>query len=99
MPIRAACREANGSLAEPPRLALDAEQTDPVVNDQVRTSVLPERQKHAVACIVEREHDCQGRSIADSLRVSHQQIVAQAADGPRPKNDSAVSPTMFFVPE
>jgi hypothetical protein len=48
---------------------------------------------------VQREHHRQGGLIADSLRVGHQQIVAQAPDGATAETVSTASLTMFLVPE
>jgi hypothetical protein len=97
--VGAARRESHGTLAEPSRLALDAEQTDAVVNDQVRAGVLTEWKEHPVARTVQREHHRQSGLIADGLRVSHQRIVAQAPDGATAETVSTASPTMFLMPE
>jgi hypothetical protein len=84
MAVRTAGRKANSSSAQPSGLALDASQLDTIIDNQVTARVLSERQEHCVARVMEHEHHCEGRSIADGLRM-HARIVAAAADGPRPR--------------
>jgi ribosomal silencing factor RsfS len=75
MSVRTTASKPDGSVPESSCLALDSGERLAVVDDKVIACVLSERHKNSVACHPEREHDCQGSSVAYIFRMLSLHIV------------------------
>jgi hypothetical protein len=84
MALTAADRKANGSQSKPSRLALNAGETHPVVDDQVTTGVLTEWKVDRKIGISKGEHDRELRPVTDRLRMFHLLSVPEVSAGPCP---------------
>ena len=81
MGVRACRAELDGTIAKPPGLALAPLESASVVDDEVVSSVLAERNAYRVAELAEAEHNGQSRTIADVLRVFHPNSLFRCSDG------------------
>jgi hypothetical protein len=89
--VGAARGEDHGAVTESSRFALNADKTRLEINHEVIPRVLSERQEEIEARIVQSQHDCESRPVADPFRVFHVASLANASAGPWPEEPSRVA--------
>jgi hypothetical protein len=78
--VAAAKRKLNRAVAKSTRLALNARELFAVVDDQVVAGVLAKGHEEIEASSTQRAHDCEGRTVADDLRVFHLERMRASSD-------------------